>query len=145
MKPLRKYPPEYKFAPSEQDLLFYLPRKVNNAENDDEEKVPLKFVDIYEITDPGLLFEDTEEDLVYIFTQFRRVSQDGTGKSFEKNKKKLGYNMKEITLDDSIPRDAKFKDYVVCRIKRKSKKKEESTEETLTRRNIRRRSCIGYT
>ncbi|KAL3510397.1 hypothetical protein ACH5RR_029798 [Cinchona calisaya] len=164
MKPIRKYPSGYKFAPTEQELLFYLRYKANHERNDDEEKVPLKFVDIHKVTDPGVLFKNTEEDSVYIFTEFRKVSQDGTGKrydrtagdytwsgsdkakaveegktrlgwmrnfSFEKNKKKIGYSMKELTLDDSFCKDAKFKDYVVCIIRRKSRKEEEFEEENL--------------
>ncbi|KAL3510401.1 hypothetical protein ACH5RR_029802 [Cinchona calisaya] len=159
-----KYPPGYKFAPSELELLSYLRYKTINEKNDDEDKVPLKFVDIHKVTDPGVLFKNTKEDSVYIFTQFRKVSQNGTGKrydrtvgcytwsggdkakaveegntrlgwarnfSFEKNKKKLGYNMKELTLDDSFGKDAKLKDYVVCIIKRKPKEEEESKEENL--------------
>ena len=78
MKTLQKFPPGFKFVPTELELLHYLRSKVNGEKTGYEDKVPLKYVKLYNIEDPGVLFENTNEDVVYVFTKLRKVAENGS-------------------------------------------------------------------
>jgi hypothetical protein len=154
---------KYRFAPEDHELIAYLSCKANGKPLPSEGVI--KEIDLYRMNDPGKLFQGSQEDIVYVFTRVKKVSENGkrvdrkvtgnrTWKGLDKGhpifdkegflvgekknfnlinnmKMKVGYNMTEFVLDTGSLRSAKFKDYVLCQIKRKVVKGRSAQEEDI--------------
>ncbi|KAI5676275.1 hypothetical protein M9H77_07225 [Catharanthus roseus] len=144
----------YSFKPKDHELITYLFCKANGETLPCEQ--PIKEVDLYNMIDPGKLFQRTQDNNVYVFTKVKKVVENGkrierkvtgnrTWKGVDKSqpiynekgvlvgekrnftfmnnmKVKLEYNMTEFVLDKGSLSTAKFRDYVVCKIKKRAKK-----------------------